>query len=62
MKDTAIVVNTARGGIINEHDLYEVMLSGHLSGAAIDVFDKEPYDGPLNEIERCLLTANMRCI
>ena len=39
--------------------MYEVMLSGHLSGAAIDVFEKEPYDGPLKEIERCLLTAHM---
>ena len=35
------------------------MQSGHLSGAAIDVFEDEPYDGPLREIERCLLTAHM---
>ena len=40
-------------------DLYEVMHSGHLSGVAIDVFEKEPYDGPLKNIERCLLTAHM---
>ena len=59
MKSDAIIINTSRGGIINEHDLYEVMHSGHLSGAAIDVFEKEPYDGPLKEIERCLLTAHM---
>ena len=59
MKSDAIIINTSRGGIINEHDLYEVMQSGHLSGAAIDVFEKEPYDGPLKEIERCLLTAHM---
>ena len=59
MKPDVIIINTSRGGIINEHDLYEVMLSGHLSGAAIDVFEKEPYDGPLKEIERCLLTAHM---
>ena len=41
MRHDAMIINTSRGGIINEHDLYEVMLSGHLSGAAIDVFEKE---------------------
>ena len=59
MQSDAIIINTSRGGIINEYDLYEVMQSGHLSGAAIDVFEKEPYDGRLKEIERCLLTAHM---
>ena len=59
MKEDAIILNTARGGIINEQDLYEVMQKGHLSGAAIDVFDFEPYDGKLIEIQRCMLTAHM---
>ena len=59
MKSDAILINTSRGGIICEKDLYEVMQSGHLSGTAIDVFENEPYDGPLKEIERCLLTAHM---
>jgi D-3-phosphoglycerate dehydrogenase len=59
MKSDAIIINTSRGGIVNEKDLYDVMQSGHLSGAAIDVFNEEPYDGPLKEIERCLLTAHM---
>ncbi len=59
MKTDAIIINTSRGGIINESDLYEVMKSGHLSGAAIDVFDNEPYSGDLKNIERCLLTAHM---
>ncbi|MAG00783.1 MAG: lactate dehydrogenase [Acidiferrobacteraceae bacterium] len=59
MKQDAIIINAARGGIINEQDLYEVMRSGHLSGAAIDVFEQEPYDGSLKEIQRCLLTAHM---
>ena len=59
MKADSLIINTSRGGIINEQDLYEVMHSGHLSGAAIDVFDKEPYVGPLKNIERCLLTAHM---
>ena len=59
MKSDAIVINTARGGIINERDLYDVLQSSHLGSAAIDVFDFEPYDGPLREIQRCLLTAHM---
>ena len=59
MKEDAIIINTARGGIINEDDLYEVMQAGHLSGAAIDVFDFEPYTGKLRKIDRCILTAHM---
>jgi len=59
MKSDAIIVNTSRGGIVNEEDLANVLNSGHLSGAAIDVFGKEPYIGKLSEIERCLLTAHM---
>ncbi len=59
MKEDAIIINTARGGIINEQDLYDVMQSGHLSGAAIDVFDFEPYAGKLRDIQRCVLTAHM---
>lgn len=59
MKPDALLINTSRGGIVNEQDLYEVMKSGHLGGAAIDVFEHEPYSGPLCEIERCLLTSHM---
>lgn len=59
MKEDAMVINTARGGIIDEGALYSVLKNGHLSGAAIDVFEQEPYNGPLNEIERCILTAHM---
>jgi D-3-phosphoglycerate dehydrogenase / 2-oxoglutarate reductase len=59
MKPDAILINTARGGIINEDDLYDVMEEGHLSGASIDVFVQEPYSGKLREIERCILTAHM---
>lgn len=59
MKPDAMIINTSRGGIVNEKDLYDVMHSGHLAGAAIDVFCHEPYDGNLKEIERCILTAHM---
>ena len=59
MKEDAIIINTSRGGIINELDLAKVLNEGHLAGAAIDVFEKEPYDGELKDIERCLLTSHM---
>jgi len=59
MKSDAMIINTSRGGIINELDLAEVMNEGHLSGAAIDVFEQEPYTGELAQIDRCLLTAHM---
>ena len=59
MKKDAAIINVSRGGIINENDLFEVLKSGHLSGAAIDVFENEPYSGKLTEIERCILTAHM---
>lgn len=59
MKPDAVIINLSRGGIINEQDLYDIMRNGHLSGASIDVFEDEPYSGPLCEIERCILTAHM---
>jgi D-3-phosphoglycerate dehydrogenase / 2-oxoglutarate reductase len=59
MKPDALLINTSRGGIVNEQELAEVMKSGHLGGAAIDVFIHEPYAGELATIERCLLTAHM---
>jgi len=59
MKSDTILINTARGGIINEKDLFSTLKQGHLSGAAIDVFEQEPYNGDLQQIERCLLTSHM---
>jgi D-3-phosphoglycerate dehydrogenase len=59
MKTGALLVNTARGGIVNEQDLFEVLQSGHLAGAAIDVFEEEPHTGNLTNLDQCLLTAHM---
>ena len=59
MKEDAIIINTSRGGIINERCLARVLNEGHLAGAAIDVFEQEPYQGELRDVERCLLTSHM---
>jgi D-3-phosphoglycerate dehydrogenase len=59
MKSGALLINTSRGGIINEHDLAEALTAGRLGGAAVDVFEQEPYKGPLANIDHCLLTSHM---
>lgn len=45
MKETAVLVNTARGGVVNEDALYDALLNNKILGAGIDVFEQEP---PLN--------------
>ena len=59
MKDDSLIINTARGGIINESDLADALRSRIIGGAAIDCFDIEPYSGPLTESDSCLLTSHM---
>ena len=59
MKKGVLIVNTARGGIVNELDLAASLNEGYVGGAAIDVFEEEPYLGPLSKLENCMLTAHM---
>jgi D-3-phosphoglycerate dehydrogenase / 2-oxoglutarate reductase len=58
MPDGAYLVNTARGGIINEEALHQCLVEGKIHAAAIDVFEDEPYDGPLKDLKNVLLTAH----
>ncbi|MDT0541660.1 phosphoglycerate dehydrogenase [Streptomyces lonegramiae] len=61
MKPGAILVNAARGGLVDEHALAELLGSGHLGAAALDAFSTEPLPAghPLHEAPRTLLTSHM---
>jgi D-3-phosphoglycerate dehydrogenase len=58
MRRGAILVNVARGSMIDEGALLEALTSGHLAGAGLDVFGAEPYSGPLCELDQVLLTPH----
>jgi len=60
MKSTAYLINTARGGLINEHDLAKALRQKRIAGAALDVLATEPppADHPFYELDNCLLTPH----
>lgn len=59
MKDGAFLINIARGGVVDETALYDALKDGKLAGAAIDVYTKEPYDGPLCDLENIIMTPHL---
>ncbi len=60
MKPNARIVNCARGGIINEADLYAALKAGTIAGAALDVFPTEPpEDTGFKDIVNCLVTPHL---
>ena len=59
MKPGTIIINAARGGLIDETALDEALISGHLGMAALDVFEQEPYHGPLIENDKVILTSHI---
>ena len=59
MKPDAFLINTSRGGVVDEKALHHALKENKIAGAAIDVFEKEPYEGPLKDLPNCLLTSHM---
>lgn len=59
LRPGSFVVNTSRGGLVDEGALAEALRGGHLSGAALDVFEREPYQGPLRDLPNILLTSHI---
>ena len=60
MKKTAKIINTSRGGVVDEDALYNALKNGTLGGAALDVFEKEPVIGTkLVELDNIILTPHI---
>ncbi len=60
MKPGVRIINCARGGIVNEKDLYDALVEGKVSGAALDVFEKEPAENnPLLTLDNVVSTPHL---
>ena len=58
MRAGAILINLGRGEMVDDEALYAGLSSGHLFGAGLDVYPKEPYAGPLCELDNVILTPH----
>ena len=59
MKDGVIILNSARGNLIDEDVLIGALMSGKIASAWLDVFPEEPYTGKLTEYDQVLLTPHI---
>lgn len=59
MKSDAYLINTARGGLVDEAALYDALKAQKIAGAALDVFEDEPYSGPLKDLDIMVLSAHV---
>jgi D-3-phosphoglycerate dehydrogenase len=60
MKTGVRIINCARGGIVNEKDLYDALVEGKVAGAALDVFEKEPAENnPLLTLDSVISTPHL---
>jgi D-3-phosphoglycerate dehydrogenase / 2-oxoglutarate reductase len=59
MKKGAWLVNVARGGVVDEEALYIALKENRIAGAALDVFEDEPYTGALAELDNVILTPHI---
>ena len=60
MKPEAVLINCARGGVVNEKDLFEAVKNGKIAGAGLDVFEEEPVTAanPLFELKNIVVTPH----
>ena len=58
-KEDVTIINTSRGGLINENDLYIFLRDNPEATAHLDVFENEPYDGPLKDVENITLSPHV---
>jgi D-3-phosphoglycerate dehydrogenase len=61
MKPNALLINTARGGIVDETALHSALLQGEIAGAGIDVFVTEPTDPTLNLLKLNNVVVSPHC-
>ena len=59
LKKNSILINTSRGEIIDEEALYKMLLKEEILGAGLDVFNQEPYKGPLLELNNVVVTPHI---
>ena len=59
MNKSSYLVNTSRGRYIDEQALYDALVAGKISGAALDVFSEEPYFGKLCELDNVIVTPHI---
>lgn len=59
MKTGSFLINSSRGPVVDEEAITDALLQRHLGGAALDVFETEPYEGPLTGLDNVLLTAHL---
>jgi D-3-phosphoglycerate dehydrogenase len=58
MRPGSYLINTCRGEVLDEDALYDLLRSGHLAGAALDVYHQEPYRGPLTTLPNVFLCCH----
>ncbi len=59
MKKGAWLINASRGTLVDESSLLQLLKDGHLAGAALDVFEQEPYSGPLTGLDNVILVPHV---
>ena len=59
MKEGVLMINTSRGPVVDETALLEALREQHIAAAALDVFEHEPYSGPLAQLDNCVLTPHI---